>query len=90
MNTIPLSDQVLIEPIELKSAFSSSQKQYAERGRILAISESLPAGYESSFKEGDTVRFHGWAATFFEEDGKDYCLVGAEHIKGKENEQVSE
>lgn len=80
MKVIPLSDFILIDPLEKETTLPSglvipdTAKEKPSEGKVVAV------GLESTVQEGNIVMYRKWAGTEIKVDGKDMMLVKQEDV----------
>lgn len=96
MKIIPIQNNILIEPIREETAFSTAMTQYEERGKVIAIADSLRKLFNGFDKAptppkvdvGDIIYFDSWqAAKFKNGDGQDIWLVHIDAVRAVEKHE---
>ncbi|MCF8379766.1 MAG: co-chaperone GroES [Bacteroidales bacterium] len=85
MNVKPLSDRVVVEPLEAELVTSSgiiipdSAKEKPQKGTVVAVGPGV-GDVKMQVKKGDVVLYGKYTGTEINVDGKDYLIMQESEI----------
>lgn len=87
MKILPINSHVVVEPAHEQTSFQTSQQQYEERGKVIALPKvhGSDVTMYSSINVGCYVFFDSWCAAKYKDgEGKEFWVVPCDKIRAIE------